>query len=69
MTNRSIDYSVGFSQFCHIGDKLELDKPLAFVHANSQTDFEAASASLLKYITIEPNKVETPQVIIQRVSS
>ncbi|MCF6289346.1 MAG: thymidine phosphorylase [Proteobacteria bacterium] len=63
-----IDYSVGFSQFGHIGDKVALDKPFAFVHANSQQQSDAAIKNILSSIKIGSTKVESPQVIIKRIS-
>lgn len=62
-----INYSVGMSQFCHIGDKVELDTPLAFVHANTQEQAEAAQNVLLKHIKVSNNQVKAPQTIIQKV--
>ena len=36
LASDKINYSVGLSEFCHIGDKIELNQPIAFIHANSQ---------------------------------
>lgn len=69
LSSDSIDYSVGFSQFCHIGDKVSLEKPLAFVHASSQNEADIATTTVLKNIKIDPLKTTSPQVIIQRLSS
>jgi thymidine phosphorylase len=63
-----INYSVGMSQFCHIGDKVELDKPLAFVHAKTQEQANTAQRNLLKHIKVSNKQVKTPQTIIHKVT-
>ena len=67
MATDKIDYSVGFSEFCHIGDQVELDKPIAFVHASSKKQADAATAELLKNIKISSKPVSKPQVIIENL--
>jgi thymidine phosphorylase len=64
----NIDYSVGFSEFCHIGDKVEIDKPLAFVHAKNQEQADRASKIILSQISISENTVEPPITIIEKVT-
>ncbi len=62
-----IDYSVGMSQFCHIGDKVELDTPLAFVHANTQEQVDALTDKLQKAIVIGQEKVMNPVIILNKI--
>ena len=68
MASDSIDYSVGFSQFCHIGDQVETNVPLAFVHANSLEQANIAADSLVNIIQISEEKVKPPKVIIEKVT-
>ena len=68
MASDKIDYSVGFSNFCHIGDKVELDQPIAFVHASTQHKADVATAELLKNIKIGSKPISKPQVIIEKVT-
>lgn len=49
---QKIDHSTGFSGFCQVGDFVDENTPLAFVHANSEADYEQAAASLIQNITI-----------------
>ncbi len=63
-----IDYAVGFSQFCHIGDKVELDKPLAFVHAHTQEQADLAKEKVLSYIRISQSPQSSPQVVRKFIS-
>ncbi len=68
VATNAIDYSVGFSHFCHVGDKVELDTPLAFVHANTQEQVDASTVKLQKAITIRQEKVHRPVVILNKIS-
>ncbi len=68
MATDKIDYSVGFSQFCHIGDNVDKHKPIAYVHANTQQQADIAAQSLLDCIEIDSDTPHLPKVIIQRVS-
>jgi len=67
MATDKIDYAVGFSEFCHIGDQVELAKPIAFVHASSKKRADAATAELLKNIKISSKPVSKPQIIIEKL--
>ena len=67
MATDSIDYSVGFSDFCHIGDKVELDKPIAFIHAENQKQADQVSRQVIKLIQISEDKNSSPKVIIERI--
>ena len=62
-----IDYSVGLSEFCHIGDKVEVDKPIAFIHAQCYSQAAEMSDYLLKHIKIDDVKPKKPQVIIEKI--
>ncbi|MCF6288350.1 MAG: thymidine phosphorylase [Proteobacteria bacterium] len=64
----SIDYSVGLSHICHIGDEVMLDKPLAFVHANTQEQASFCKQNLLNAITINHEKVVSPIVILEKIT-
>lgn len=65
----AIDYSVGFSEFCHIGDAVEKDQPLAFIHAQSQEQADAVTQSLQHYIKISDKPVAKPKIIIEKVNA
>jgi len=69
MATHNIDYSVGFSDFCHVGDKVESDKPLAFVHAKNIQIADEISQLILKYINISTEKKPSPEVIIEKIKS
>jgi thymidine phosphorylase len=51
-TADTIDPSVGLSEVCALGDRVEVGQPLALVHAASNDDAEAAVAAVRAAITI-----------------
>ena len=67
MATDMIDYSVGFSDFCHIGDKVDTDNPIAFIHAKTQQQADEISKQMLNHIHISSNKVSNPKVILERI--
>ncbi|MCK8045684.1 thymidine phosphorylase [Shewanella sp. 1CM18E] len=59
----ALDYSVGLSQVCALGDEINADKPIAFIHAQSENAFAEAEAAVKKAIHIGDTKPEqTPEI-------
>lgn len=56
---QSIDHSTGYSGFCQIGDYVDEETPLAFIHAADEDDYERAAASLRANIAIS-DKMPAP---------
>lgn len=56
---QKIDHSTGYSGFCQIGDYVDEETPLAFVHAANEDDYEKAAAALRANITIS-DKMPAP---------
>lgn len=56
---QKIDHSTGYSGFCQIGDYVDEETPLAFVHAANEDDYEKAAAVLHANITIS-DKMPAP---------
>jgi len=50
--DQTVDYSVGFTDFVQIGDKVGKDKPIAVVHANSEETFAEAEKMLRSTIRV-----------------
>ena len=63
--NQKLDYSTGFCNFCQIGDFVDNEKPLCFVHANSEDGFENAQTKLLSNIEISKNQPTLNKVIYE----
>lgn len=59
----ALDYSVGLSKVCALGDEINADKPIAFIHAQSESAFAEAEAAVKKAIHIGDTKPEkTPEI-------
>ncbi len=54
----ALDYSVGLTQVCALGDQISTDKPIAMVHAQSEAAFEEAAAAVKGAIKISDTKPE-----------
>ncbi len=63
-----IDCSVGFSQFCHIGEMIGPDKPIGFIHAQTLNQANSVSEAIIKNITFSDVKPIVPNVIIEKIS-
>ena len=53
-----LDYSVGLTDVCALGDEINTDKPLAVVHAQSEAAFEEAAAAVKGAIQISDTQPE-----------
>ena len=63
-SDQPLDYTTGFSKFCHIGDKIDKDTPLCFVHAQSEDDYQHAAQNILQNITVcETCPPPSPEII------
>lgn len=68
LSSDSIDYSVGLSEVCHIGDEVTKDRPLALIHAQCEASAQKVAKNLNKIIQISEQKPNQPQLIIEQVS-
>ena len=62
-----VDYSVGLSNFCHVADRVELDQPIAFVHAKTKVQADEVSKHLLEIIEISERQQPRPQLILDKI--
>jgi len=47
-----LDYSVGLTQVCALGDEISVDKPIAMIHAQTESAFEEAASAVRAAIGI-----------------
>ncbi len=59
----AIDHAVGLTDIAAIGDSVDGERPLAWVHARSEADAERAAAQLLAAIQIGEERVAAPTLI------
>ncbi len=59
----ALDYSVGLTQVCALGDEISKDKPIAMIHAQTETAFAEAEMAVKKAIHIGETRPEkTPEI-------
>lgn len=63
--DQKIDHSTGYSGFCQIGDYVDEQTPLAFVHAANESDYQKASQALLSDIVISDKQPRLTKNIIE----
>lgn len=49
----ALDYSVGLTQVCALGDKIDASTPIAVIHAQSEEAFAQAEEAVKKAIHID----------------
>jgi len=59
----ALDYSVGLTQVCALGDKIDASTPIAVIHAQSEEAFAQAEEAVKKAIHIDEVAPEkTPEI-------
>lgn len=66
-SDQKLDYATGFSDFCHIGNKVDTKTPLCFVHTQTEEDFERAKSNILNNISISEKQPSPSAEIIERI--
>ncbi len=64
--DQKLDYATGFSNFCQVGDYVDDNIPLAYIHAQSEEDYQKIAVELRKLISIG-EKYQISPVIINNV--
>ena len=64
---QEIDHTTGYSNFCQIGDKLDKNKPIAYIHAQTEDDYNMAAEQLFNNIKIGEEKPKVTPTIIEVV--
>ena len=66
--DQKLDYATGFSEFCQIGDYVSKDKPLAFVHAQTEADALRAEEEIRAAVKLDDKELKAPHsAIIKRI--
>ena len=66
--DQKLDYATGFSSFCQIGDLVGRQKPLAFIHAQTEEQFDAAAKDLQNNIFLGETRPEITNPVIEKIS-
>ena len=63
----SIDYAVGITGICALGDQISPDRPVAMLHANDESSWNQADAMLRSAIQISDHKPEENACVYRRI--
>ncbi|ATA25360.1 thymidine phosphorylase [Brenneria goodwinii] len=64
-----IDYSVGINEMACLGDRVDGQRPLAVIHANTEAQWQQAANDVRAAITLSDEAVEETPVIYRRMSA
>lgn len=60
---QQINYATGFSDFCQIGDYVDEKTPLAYIHAETEEDYQRIAEALQNMIGISLKKISRPVIL------
>lgn len=63
-----LDYSVGFSEMAQLGDRADNQRPLAVIHAATETAWQEAAHAMKRAVTLSENAPAQTPVIYRRIS-
>ncbi|AMO54474.1 thymidine phosphorylase [Endozoicomonas montiporae] len=63
----NLDYSVGITDICRLGDQLDGSKPLAMLHARDESSWQAAADMLQRAVTLGEQKPESSPCIYRQI--
>ncbi len=63
-----LDYSVGFSEMAQLGDRADNQRPLAVIHAATETAWQEAAEAMKRAVTLSENAPAQTPVIYRRIS-
>lgn len=66
-SDQKLDYATGFSEFCQIGDYVDSQKPLCFIHAQTESDWNQAAAEIKANLTIDETPPAIQPTIIEKI--
>jgi thymidine phosphorylase len=65
----AIDHSVGLTRMCALGETVDLDRPLAIVHAADGESAQAACRALREAVSVGGDTPAIAPVVIERVGT
>lgn len=67
-SDQQLDYATGFSEFCQIGDYVDNQKPLCFIHAQTEEDWNRTAAEIKANIKISETVPAQAPTIIEKIA-
>ena len=69
VSSDTIDYSVGITEICKLGDQLVADAPIAMLHARDENSWNSAAEMLRQAITLGHAAPAANPMVYQKISS
>ena len=63
----NLDYSVGVTDICRLGDQLDTSTPLAMLHASDESSWQAAADMLLNAVSLGDQKPDSQPCIYRQI--
>ncbi len=63
--DQKIDHTTGFSGFCQIGDYVDTQTPLAYIHANTEVEYQKAADILRSNIVVSEQKPRKSKTVFE----
>lgn len=67
-SDQQLDYATGFAEFCQIGDYVDNNKPLCFIHAQTEDDWNKVAAEIKENITVSEKAPNQTSAIIEKIA-
>ncbi|MFK0573647.1 thymidine phosphorylase [Endozoicomonas sp.] len=64
----SIDYGVGFTEICRLGDRIDPSRPIAMLHASSETTWNQAAEMLRSAVIIADQAPQSHSLVYKKLS-
>ena len=64
---QNVNHTTGFTSFCQIGDKVDSQTPLCFIHAEDKDALPEVAALLKQAVSLSDAKPEQTPVILQKI--
>lgn len=65
---QKLDYATGYSEFCQNGEYVDNQKPLAVIHAQTESQYKHAAEQLRRLILIDDKKPAPARCIIKKIA-
>ena len=64
---QKLNYANGYSRFCQIGDMVDREHPLCFVHAGSEDEYRRAAHTLQNLVSVSDKQPAPSNCIIKKI--
>lgn len=63
-----LDYAVGITEICRLGDRIDVTRPIAIIHAQTEEQWQAAATKLCSTIELSEQAPQANPLVYQKIS-